>query len=514
MNPAVSVIQTDRFYKRGKTMEKKGFIKNPKMFYICAGVLAVLLCLLTVAMQGFGDTDFFWHNALGRYMVENKKLMEADEFSWLGIQNGYTEYAHSYAGSLIIYLMSRLMELLTGDMKNGVFLISAVSVAGIYTATYKFFIRDVKEGFYKQLCAVLFCIVAIFMGTGRPQAFSNILFVILVGCLYKTYSDVNSSAYLGIPVIALIWANVHGGSVPIVFAFTGFFLLVSFTREFSFGNVSHTLPKKRERSVVRTHLTVSLVLSLIAGAVNPYGISLYTYGFIRNNSDTKKYIAEWGRAGLTAPSVIIPIIVILLVFILFKKFDAKSVCMMVGLLVISGFRIRYSGYMMLMCIPYFSLCVRDTEDNAKAFLEGLYKFILITTGVFIFAVLSVLGSDYNKIKNNNLLSDDTTAFLQDADYKKLYSDYDIGGYLIWNNILSFVDSRADLFSADDIQDNLYFARFKFEAIDDFDKYLEGYDFDGVLLNAKGSSLTVSYLERKGYTAVCEDDNYIVLEKQK
>ena len=100
--------------------------------------------------------------------------------------------------------------------------------------------------------------------------------------------------------------------------------------------------------------------------------------------------------------------------------------------------------------------------------------------------------------------------IKEKDYKRLYSNYDIGGYLIFNDISSFVDSRADLFGAGNIRDTINFDHFNFETKSDFEEFLKKFDFDGILLPAK--SPTSTYLADYGYKEVSKDENFILFEK--
>ena len=71
--------------------------------------LAVLLFALSAAFCGLQlEPDYFWHVKLGEWIVQHQSIMEADTFSWTAQEYPVTEFAHSWLGSVVIYLFSLL----------------------------------------------------------------------------------------------------------------------------------------------------------------------------------------------------------------------------------------------------------------------------------------------------------------------------------------------------------------------------------------------------------------------
>ena len=93
-----------------------------------------------------------------------------------------------------------------------------------------------------------------------------------------------------LPVLSFLWANLHGGSLPILFAFIVLFILMCYLPNINtFGLVNENEQKTKK---VKTYIQI-FVASLLTGLINPYTYKLYYYFFLTNNEATKKYVSEW-----------------------------------------------------------------------------------------------------------------------------------------------------------------------------------------------------------------------------
>jgi hypothetical protein len=490
-----------------KKADKKTNKQDCGNIFMISAILAVSLLSGMFVMlldAGVGDADYYWHNKLGGYIVDNKSLMTQDTFSWLSIQNGYTEYAHSWLGSVLIYFLGCLGKLLFGRADYGAILVSGIGVCLTVGATYWFFIRRFKKETTRFLLLMATLCLCLISTKARPQAFSTPLFIILIGLLYrmKGWKD---CLYIGI--ITILWANIHGGTVLIVPAFAGFFLILSAIPNFEFYSLSHT--KKDNKTIL--NYGIALAACFAASCLNPFGVKLYTYAFGTNSSSIKSYVAEWKPAALISPIVLISILIIILTLLVAKKIRLSVFIILIGSMMLSAIRIRYSLYLGMFCVPAMCITFEGSEFKKTFAMKKIMIYLCIVGALMFFNLQGHISTGDNRIvKNSNLPSKELVSEIKEKDYKRLYSSYDIGGYLIFNDIPSFVDSRADLFGADNIRNAIYFDHFTFETKDDFKEFLEKFDFDGILLSAK--SPTSTYLADYGYKKVSEDENFILFEK--
>ena len=87
-------------------------IKNNNIKWIY--ILNISLCFFLLVyglICGISGNDFFWHVKTGEWIVENGKIPTIDVFSWYGIANNYTWYAHEWLSDVIYYLIYNLVGL-------------------------------------------------------------------------------------------------------------------------------------------------------------------------------------------------------------------------------------------------------------------------------------------------------------------------------------------------------------------------------------------------------------------
>ena len=80
--------------------------KRCKALYFFAALLAAAVLVLEIEYRGIGDSDFYWHIVLGKEICTTHTIPVNDTFSWLSQELGLTETAHSWLGSVIVYLFS------------------------------------------------------------------------------------------------------------------------------------------------------------------------------------------------------------------------------------------------------------------------------------------------------------------------------------------------------------------------------------------------------------------------
>ena len=129
----------------------------------------------------------------------------------------------------------------------------------------------------------------------------------------------------------------------------------------------------------------------------------------------------------------------------------------------------------------------------KALIYFLLSLLLIFMFIFNSKIISKNLSWHN-------LDEEVLDIIKSSDSKKLYNFYDYGGELIYNDVLVFIDGRADLYSNYNYQDYLNISLLQ----GDYIKLLGKYDFDLFLVNTKYPINT--YLKY--------DDNYEVLYSKK
>lgn len=451
---------------------KKEEIVNVLLIIASAMVLLILRC-----QSRLGDSDFYWHITLGKDILTNCKIPVADSYSWLSPEYGLVETAHSWLSSVSLYLSTIPFG---GEDYYGAVLFAVVTYTIFQVIVYCLFIRRIKSAIHRNAATV----IAIFAGfllysNARPQNIGYILFVISMYLLIELYENGNIKHLVLMPLVSVCWANFHGGSVPMLFAFNAMFLALTFIPEFEIGKLYLKCPNKRK---ARKYLSASLGLNVAAGLINPYNISLYVYFFITNNTVTKKNVAEWQCGSIINLSTIFALLCFGYLFMIAKnKYPLHKVLPLMITFFLSGIHIRIGCYsyifvIILMCEEFVQTECKDSKS---------LKFVptsILTIVTAVFAVSTVCGAAGElEIRKSNILTDGLKSYLVDNDFNRMYNMYDAGGFLIHDGFKSFIDSRADLFTDQILEDGFSLECLRYEDAFEVEEVFQTYRFDSVLI---------------------------------
>lgn len=229
--------------------------------YLLYTVLAlVTLCAVVIfyATQ-LTDSDVWFHLAYGRHFLEHHTLtLDHSMFSWTPADNS-TIYC-SWIPQIIFYLMHQAFGI------SAFFVLRYLLVVAFLLFAFSF-IRKIRVEYIPVVLLIL--LGGILMSISgiriKPEIFSFILMTIMVWVWLKIKSS-SDEAYLLcyiFPLITLIWVNSHGG-----FIFGIAFLCIVLAGEvinWASGS-TETLSGK-----MRKHLFISILLSILAVFITPYG---------------------------------------------------------------------------------------------------------------------------------------------------------------------------------------------------------------------------------------------------
>ncbi len=148
-----------------------------------------------------GDSDVFWHLALGKDILANG-VRRADTYSWtVAGQPGSTD---QWLGQALLAAASQLADW------RGVVALRAVLVALLVGLIVYAALRERPA---RPLVAVLAALPAVmltrFVWTERPELFGFVCFAALVVLLRAGRSGSDRALY-AVPVLIVVWANLHG----------------------------------------------------------------------------------------------------------------------------------------------------------------------------------------------------------------------------------------------------------------------------------------------------------------
>jgi hypothetical protein len=278
--------------------------------------------------------------------------------------------------------------------------------------------------------------------------------------------------------------------------------------------------------------------------INPYGIKKIFYFTSMFNSEITKNIVEWNSpsfgsdlGAVISLTLIISTMIVIFQFVLTKKqFSLKSLLMFIGLTIMTLYAVRFFTYYMtfigLILLeriePYFS--GKPKSFKSKRSIEGSVfgdriagileskpaAGILVLSIIAGITVKSALGMwqttlfKFYPVKAAEYIK-------SNLDYKniRLFNDYDDGGFLMFNGIKVFIDSRADLYSTqfnpgctvlqdyDEIMTNP----------GSYETIFKKYDFKYILVNPSVNyDLYTALREDSNYRIIVDDEYYILYER--
>lgn len=168
--------------------------------WLVAGMVAALLALLPM-----NDPDLFWHLAVGRYVTAHHQLPTTNLWS-------FTAPDHPFLASS--WLFDLLLDRL--NAMGGLVAVHLV-IAGVIGAAFAVLLLAVRAR-GASLPWALGTVVALALGcearfTPRPQVFSYLLLSLLSWSLVRDRGRCSWSALGWVPVLLVVWANLHAGVV-------------------------------------------------------------------------------------------------------------------------------------------------------------------------------------------------------------------------------------------------------------------------------------------------------------
>ncbi len=507
-------------------MEKKANENGRKrtqwlIFAIVVGILSGAARMAQTGIRGIGDSDYYWHITLGKYILENRSIFREDIFSWIAAERGYVETAHSWLGTVIICLFSNVSS-------NPIY--GAALFTGIMTAAISFVMacfygspfdkKNPKCDFPNAFLSIIIGLAILLIPVQpRPLNFGLLLFVLAMILLHDGFENPESRKCWWLPAISLLWANLHGGSVPILFAFQGLFLVLSILPPFSWKGIGQT----SLRTAGRIRRFVLLWIADAAAAlVNPYGWRLLIYSFHTNSEATKKYVMEWYPAKLLNFAVLAALLVLLMALLLReerKPIELSYLLPVLATLFMTGKYVRIESYLTLCTLMLIWHVLHTafgswTPKKLNSVRVKRITALLASLSVAMIGFSAAVTSDRfvnHDSRAGDPLSQGLLKAIDELQPKRMYTTYNDGGYLIYHGYQSFIDSRADLFLGSMLNRAIEFATMKNFSSDELEEYIREVGFDTILLSRK-NSLNAWLALHPEWEAAYEDGEYTLYRK--
>ena len=375
------------------------------------------------------DPDLGWHLKYGEYFFKHFRILRENIFSTE--MAGFMWPNISWGADLFYF----------GSYRLGGFLGLTLLGAIVVTLTFYFFAKAFNLDFWEK--AVIFPLILFFMNpvnsnSFRGQSLSLLLFGILV-YLFTRYEEKKGKTLYFVPLVFLIWANIHGLFVlglGVFVIWEIFYLLLRYSDNKSW----HVLiPQIKILGIVT-------FLSFGATLIHPFGFEIYQDAFSHFNDPLLKRIAEYLPAAelsqqwmnLIFTLVLAGVGILAYIFSDVWKKKLSQIGTFSVLYILSTWVRRYSWAMYYLVIPFLKPIVNFIRPDSKRsiFYGGCILFIIYIT------VVLLLKQPYRQFTDMNwdvycsefAKCSPTAAKVLNKYYieGKTMTLYNWGGWLIWN----------------------------------------------------------------------------------
>jgi hypothetical protein len=392
---------------------------SPALNFAAAAAL-VGFALAAFAPGLLNDGDTYWHIRAGEWMIAHGAVLRADVFSYTAADAPW----HTQE-----WLAEILMALGWRGGWPGVHLLFAAAAA-LTAGVTGFFVRK-RVDFVPALLAVvlgLACVTGSLLA--RPHLLALPLLAIWTAGLAGA-REKNRAPSCWLIAVMPLWANLHGS-----FAF-GLALAGTLAAE--------AVIETSDRKKAITGWGIFLLGATAASMLTPFGIHTLLFPFQLSAMQGLAHIGEWQASDFSTLS---PFAIALLaaLFVLGSgkvKVPAFRLLILIGLVWLA---LAHGRHQMLLGVaapillaPSLARAWPAREQTAAplaAALAGLGLVVLIAARL----LMPVTRGD-DAVSPVTALAR-VPRFVRET---PVLNDYSFGGYLIWNGIKPFIDSRADLY---------------------------------------------------------------------
>ena len=487
---------------------KKEELTFSEKSFIAVLVSAVVLVIAYQFSSGISGNDYWWHIKLGEKIWQQKSIPTTDIFSWYGMEQGIKCTVHEWLADVFLYLVQKAFGAF------GMFMMSFLSAVTIVLLSMKTVGKRIFQN--TALSILFFCLFAALTTLffyGRPHIFSIYLLFAAIHCLRRYYLNPESKCIWFLPLIGCLWSNFHGGSSNLSYLLCIGFLVCGLTKI----DIGKLYSERMPRRWIIT-LVIVTGLTMVSVLINPIGLDIFVYPYV-NMADTfmLAVVSEWAAPDAKK-------IADLLLYFL-------PVFMVIGSLIVTEKKIKFLDLAILMFFVFIFLrSVRfiiffyivasffafeyfpkwkskeTTGKHGKAVVVTLVA--LIGIGV-VFCATRVIPKVSDGTLISTVLSEEAIETIKAEDPQRLYNDYNFGETLIYNDIPVFFDSRADLYSANNmLKDGISLVQLQSadgEGVFDVNALMDKYQFDGYIIPVKRPLYTYLASHSEKYLLVYSDD---------
>jgi len=412
--------------------------------------------VIAIGMTKIANFDIWWHLKTGEVISLWHQIPRFDIFSWTAAGNPWMN--HEW-----------LFQVLAWNIYNNIGL-------AVFTVLKLFVTIGIAAAIFKTIniltnsrCAALWGTVISLLAIAdrimaRPFLFTLLFLAIFLMQLIR-YSAGQKKYLWDLPIITLVWINLHGGGIlapQIVLAFAAGESLQAILGKWFHSEVPDPLDRGRRR-----HIWLAAALCLTACTINPYGIETLTFPLTHIHMHSiLAFTQEWlpaldPRLDDITSQIIFRVILVLtpISYIVGRRSVRLSHLMLTilsGLLIMNGK--RFTPYFVLINLPLIFFNFRETAkrvpltpgaENLRAwghiFTVMMISFLVLKCGV----PATIRGGHIGQLGTGTTGKFAPVEMIEFLDRNriggKIFNEMGLGGYLIfsrWPDERVFIDGRT------------------------------------------------------------------------
>jgi hypothetical protein len=301
----------------------------------------------------------------------------------------------------------------------------------------------------KFISALFTCITLsllfLFYETSRPQIFTYLFIFLEIYILEKYIKDENQKILLWLPVISCLWMQLHSTQWEMMF-------LIFCTYLFDFNKIPLHNIKKTTHD--KRPILIITIASFIAGMINPYGFSSFTYMIDSMKDSSWNQIISECKIDISyyiALTLLVFVLILLRLGMQRKHLPLRYIYLYLGMSLLGLSASRNIAYILIagaVLVTYLYKDVSITSVNkvidkfytafaimyvlAFMFL-GNYQLSAVNTGLFAATECKDVMDEFN------------SSYVGDKSEVRFMTDFNSGAYIEYLGYKAYIDPRAELF---------------------------------------------------------------------
>lgn len=475
-----------------------------KNYLFCLLIIVASFVVILAKSPNMITSDTCWHLKVGEWIANNKAIPTVDRFSYHNATLNFM--AHEWLFDTVAYKLYS-----TFGLSSLYVVIGAISLMG-----YIFVAKKSKSPIMASVILFLFTLLGIYKPFALiPDTISAVIMIIMLNNLLSE-CKLNKKLLIN-SLLTILLVNINGGMMMAALVQNGVYLIIVL--------ISTRLSVQKNTQLFKKSL-ILLLDTIICSMINPYGIKIFTYAFRMLGTEASKYNTDFVPYSFV--SVFAVVIFVIVIILGLKNWKVNQLDLpIIGL---------YAFYLVMFftysrCVNLFILATmlilsQRVENVAESIVQKPKIISIFNKLCVICAILIVLYFPFadTLLKGTDYIQKDQIGCYVEENYfsnemsekigeKKIFSPFDLGGYLIFKNVPVFIDGRIDPYVPEYDNPNIFMEHQK--ALYDV-SYMNNlsikYDFDYLLFH-KNTLYTQIFIASDDWEVVLETKNTLLLERK-